>query len=203
MFIFSLIILLVSIVLHEVSHGYMAYFLGDPTAKYEGRLTLNPLKHIELFGSIIVPVITSLLPGGIVFGWAKPVPFNPYNLKTKKWGEALVAFAGPLSNIFLAVVFGLIIRFLVSSGTATIPLLEILSLIVLVNVTLAVFNLMPIPPLDGSKILYSLLPYRMQAIRQNIEKYALFYILIFIFVLWRFFEPLIPWLFEVLTGLKF
>lgn len=203
MFIFSLIILIVSIVIHEVSHGYTAYFLGDPTAKYAGRLTLNPIKHMEMFGSVIVPILTSLFPGGIVFGWAKPVPFNPYNLRTKKWGEAIVALAGPLSNIFIALVFGFIIRVLIANGVANLALLQILSLIVLVNITLAVFNLMPVPPLDGSKIIYSLLPYRFNFIRENIERHAILYILIFIFVLWQFFEPFIPWLFKVLTGVNF
>lgn len=202
-FIFNLIILIVSIVIHEVSHGYTAYFLGDPTAKYAGRLTLNPIKHMEMFGSVIVPILTSLFPGGIVFGWAKPVPFNPYNLRTKKWGEAIVAAAGPLSNIFIALVFGFIIRILIANGVASLALLQILSIIVLVNITLAVFNLMPIPPLDGSKILYSLLPYRFNFVRESIEKHAILYILIFIFVLWQFFEPLIPWLFKIMTGVDF
>lgn len=199
-FLFQLAILILSIVIHELSHGYTAYFLGDPTAKYAGRLTLNPIKHMELFGSFIVPIITSLLPGGIVFGWAKPVPFNPYNLRSEKWGEAMVAIAGPLSNIFIALVFGSIIRFFGDSLSSS--MFTILALITLVNITLAIFNLMPIPPLDGSHILYSLLSYKYSYIKENIQRNALIYILIFIFVLWRFFEPLIPWLFKIITGVS-
>ncbi|HPI24743.1 MAG TPA: site-2 protease family protein, partial [Candidatus Paceibacterota bacterium] len=103
--IFSIIVLVMSVVIHEVSHGYMAYVLGDPTAKLAGRLTLNPIAHIDPFGSIILPLLLSLLPGGIVFGWAKPVPYNPYNLQAGKWGPAYVAAAGPASNILLAVIF--------------------------------------------------------------------------------------------------
>ena len=197
--IFSLAILIFSIVLHELAHGYTAYFLGDPTAKYAGRLTINPIKHMELFGSVIVPLITALLPGGIVFGWAKPVPFNPYNLRTKKWGEAIVAIVGPLSNLTIALIFGGLIRF-IQAGSIPDSAFPILLLITTVNVTLAVFNLMPIPPLDGSRILYSLLPYKYAYIKENIERHSLLYVLIFVFILWQFFEPLIPWLVRVITG---
>ena len=108
-FIFSIIVLIFSVVIHEVSHGYAAYYLGDNTAKFQGRLTLNPLKHLDLFGSLFVPLMT-YFAGGFLIGWAKPVPFNPYNLRDQKWGEAMVAVAGPLSNIFIAVFFGLFIR---------------------------------------------------------------------------------------------
>ncbi|HEY4500581.1 MAG TPA: site-2 protease family protein [Candidatus Paceibacterota bacterium] len=104
-FIFSLIVLLFSVVIHEISHGYAALFLGDRTAEYAGRLTLNPIKHIDLVGTIILPVISLLLPGSFLFGWAKPVPYNPYNLRNQRWGEAIVAAAGPLSNILLALIF--------------------------------------------------------------------------------------------------
>src|SRR3989338_121736 len=110
-FIFQVAILVMSVVIHEVSHGFMAYALGDSTAKYAGRLTLNPIPHIDPFGSIILPFILSLLPGGMVFGWAKPVPYNPYNLRDQKWGPGLVAAVGPVSNLFVALVFGLVIRF--------------------------------------------------------------------------------------------
>ncbi len=198
-FIFQILILIFSIVLHELSHGYVAYFLGDPTAKYAGRLTLNPIKHIDPMGSIIVPIVTALLPGGVVFGWAKPVPINPYNLSSKKWGGAIVALAGPVSNLVIALVFGLFIRFFGASMSA--PLLSITALITLVNITLAVFNLVPIPPLDGSHILLSILPYRFQTFRESFQKYALLYVLIFVFVLWQYLEPIIPWLFGIITGI--
>jgi Zn-dependent protease len=203
-FLFSIAILVISIVVHEVAHGYSAYFLGDPTAKYAGRLTLNPIPHIDLFGSIIVPVILSLLPGGLVFGWAKPVPVNIYNLRHGKWGEAIVALAGPLSNLIIAGVAALFIRFAVAG---TVPLaaasVSLLAAIAIVNIVLAVFNLMPVPPLDGSKLLYALLPVRFANVRGAIERHGFLYVLIFIFVIWRFVEPVIPWLFGVLTGLAF
>jgi Zn-dependent protease len=203
-FIFSIAILVISIVVHEVAHGYAAYFLGDPTAKYAGRLTLNPIPHIDLFGSIIVPAILSLLPGGLVFGWAKPVPVNTYNLRYGKWGEAIVAFAGPVSNLIIAGVAALFIRLAVAG---TVPLasasVSLLAAIAIINIVLAIFNLMPVPPLDGSKLLYALLPVRFAHVRGAIERHGFLYVLIFIFVIWRFVEPVIPWLFGVLTGLAF
>src|SRR3990167_7689780 len=107
-FIFQVAILVMSVVIHEVSHGFMAYALGDSTAKYAGRLTLNPIPHIDPFGSIILPFMLSLLPGGVVFGWAKPVAYNPYNLRAQKWGPGLVAAGGPLSNILVAKVIRII-----------------------------------------------------------------------------------------------
>src|ERR1041384_3295066 len=109
-FLFQIAILIMSVVIHEVSHGYAASMLGDETACYQGRLTLNPIKHLDLVGSFIVPVI-AYMTGGFIFGWAKPVPYNPYNLRPGRWSEALVAIAGPISNISLAIIFGLILRF--------------------------------------------------------------------------------------------
>src|SRR3989344_934990 len=108
-FIFSIIILIFSVVIHEVSHGYAAYLQGDNTARFQGRLTLNPFKHLEWFGSFILPAMSYLF-GGFIIGWAKPVPFNPYNLRNQRWGEAIVAFAGPLSNFCIALILGLLIR---------------------------------------------------------------------------------------------
>ena len=107
--IFSIAVLVMSVVVHEVAHGSIAYALGDPTAKMAGRLTLNPIKHIDPFGSIIVPLILAMIPGGMIFGWAKPVPYNPYNLKAGKYGPAYVALAGPVSNFFLDLIFGLFV----------------------------------------------------------------------------------------------
>ena len=109
-FVFIIAILIMSVVIHEVSHGYAALALGDSTAKYQGRLTLNPLAHLDPVGSFLVPLIGYFF-GGFIIGWARPVPFNPYNLRDQKWGEAIVAIAGPISNILLAVIFGLFIRF--------------------------------------------------------------------------------------------
>src|SRR3990167_6815003 len=110
-FVFQIAILIMSVVIHEVSHGYAALFFGDETARYQGRLTLNPLKHLDLTGSVIVPLLLIISKSGFVFGWAKPVPINPYNFRNRKWAEPIVALAGPLSNITLAIIFGLLIRF--------------------------------------------------------------------------------------------
>ena len=203
-FIFSLIVLLFSVVIHEISHGYAALFLGDRTAEYAGRLTLNPIKHIDLIGTIILPVISLLLPGSFLFGWAKPVPYNPYNLRNQRWGEAIVAGAGPASNIMLALIFGFFIRFylipndLLVSGAGV-----ICQVIVAVNIVLAIFNLIPIPPLDGSKIISSVLPRGFMRVRQSMERFGFFGVIIFLLFIWQFFTPLIPWLFKLITGIDF
>jgi Zn-dependent protease len=196
--VFQIVILIFSVVIHEVSHGYAAYFLGDNTAKYQGRLNLNPLNHLELFGSFILPVIT-YMSGGLIIGWAKPVPFNPYNLRDQKWGEAKVAIAGPLSNIFIALVFGLLIRFGIAMQFGQ-AFIYISSVIVLINLMLAVFNLVPIPPLDGSKVLFSLLPYNMNYVREFLEKNGIYLMLFFIFFLWKFIYTIVSLGFSLITG---
>lgn len=199
-FIFSIIILIMSVVVHEVSHGYMAYFFGDPTAKFAGRLTLNPLRHLDINGSVIVPTITYMLTG-FIFGWAKPVPYNPYNLKNAKVGEPMVALAGPLSNFLVAIIFSLLIRFSGELGIASGSFISAAGLIVFINLLLGIFNLIPIPPLDGSKVLFGILPYRLVYVREFLEKNYLWLIFLFIFVLWKFFVPIIYLLFSLLTGL--
>jgi Zn-dependent protease len=196
LFIFSLIIFAFSVIIHEVSHGYMAYLQGDNTAKNAGRLTLNPISHIDPFGSVILPVMLALVGSPMVVGWAKPVPFNPYNLRNQRWGEALVAFAGPLSNISIAVVFGTLIR----TGVAS-SLLQPFAYIVLINLVLATFNLIPIPPLDGSKILFSFLPYSMRDLVNFLERYGTFILIFFVFFLWSYLFPIISFEFSILTGM--
>src|SRR3989344_2272599 len=138
--VFSILILIMSVVVHEVSHGFVANYLGDPTARLQGRLTLNPLPHIDPIGSVLVPLLLFFTNAGIMFGWAKPVPVNPYNLRGK-YGEALVAVAGPLSNIGIAVLFGLLIRVL--GETLPPSFFHSAGLIVLINIVLAIFNLVP------------------------------------------------------------
>ena len=202
--IFQLIILLFSAIVHEVAHGYAALFQGDPTAKYENRLTLNPLRHLDPFGSVILPLVLFLIHSPILFGWAKPVPFNPYNLRNKKWGEALVALAGPAVNILIALVFGLVLRFgsiYMMASASLAPAVIILQMIVAINILLAVFNLVPIPPLDGSKILFAFLPESAANFRRFMERYSFFLVLIFIFLLWNYLTPVISLIFYWFTGM--
>lgn len=194
-FIFTIIIFLYSVIIHEVSHGFAAYFQGDKTAKYAGRLTLNPIPHIDIFGSIVLPILLIFSHAPMVIGWAKPVPFNPHNLRNKKWGEAIVALAGPLSNIFLALVFGFLLRFGYFPS-----LVEPFSYIVFINLVLAVFNLVPIPPLDGSKILFSFLPYSMEYVREFMERNGLYLLIGFVVFVWDYVYPLVSVLFKLITG---
>ena len=148
------LILIFSIILHEVAHGYAAEKLGDPTARLAGRLTLNPIPHIDFLGSIVLPIISSLSPGGFLFGWAKPVPYNPFNLtKAPRWGETIVAAAGPGTNFALVVIFAILMRLWGDPAFGAICFIGIL-----VNLWLGLLNLIPMPPLDGSKILSGILP---------------------------------------------
>jgi len=201
-----IILFLFSVVIHEVSHGAVAYKLGDPTAKHAGRLTLNPLKHLDMFGSVILPLMLVLMAkfagGGIIFGWAKPVPYNPYNLKNQKWGPAMVAAAGPGANLLIALIFGISLRFFPATSSVYIyNLAYIFSIIVWINILLAIFNLVPIPPLDGSKILFAVLPYRYDNIRMNLERYGFFILIFFIFFFFQYLLPIVHWLFKLITGL--
>jgi Zn-dependent protease len=146
-------IIIMSSVVHEVMHGVMADWLGDKTARYAGRLTLNPIVHMDPFGSVLLPLVFILSHSPLFFGYAKPVPYNPYNLRPGRFSEALVAIAGPASNLVIAILFGSIIRL------HLMPFAEsVFWTIVSVNIMLCFFNLIPIPPLDGSKVLSSLLP---------------------------------------------
>jgi len=199
-FIFMLAVLLMSVVIHEVSHGYMALFLGDKTALYQNRLTLNPIRHIDIWGTIVIPFFSILL-GGIVFGWAKPVPYNPYNLKWHKWGEAVVALAGPASNISLAIVAGLLIRFV--GGNMSLAVFQIISIIVFVNIVLAIFNLIPVPPLDGSKLLIALVPVRFHHLVHRLESFGLIIIIILLLTFGSVIPFVVTFLFKLITGVSF
>lgn len=199
--IFSIIVLIFSAVIHEYSHGWMADKLGDPTARYMGRLTLNPLAHLDPLGSVIVPIVL-LVTSGFMVGWAKPVPYNPYNLKDQKNGPALVGLAGPGSNLLIAIIFGIAIRIYMLQGSAIDDRVVMLfGVIVLYNIMLALFNLMPIPPLDGSKVLFHLMPYSMHSVREFLERNYL--LLLIAFILFGFDYILVPLLvlsFEIVTG---
>ena len=188
-----------SVVIHEVSHGYMANYLGDPTAKYEGRLTLNPIKHLDPIGSILVPVI-GYFSGGMIFGWAKPVPYNSHNLRPGRWSETFVALAGPFSNLSLALIFGLFLRFSSGFGAINQNVLHITALIVFINLILMLFNLVPVPPLDGSKLLFAFFPQRMYELRGFFERYGFILVLVFIFYGWQFVAPFAYSIFGLITG---
>lgn len=195
---FKVIVVLFSVVLHEVSHGAMAHSLGDNTAKDLGRLTLNPFKHLDLFGSIILPIFTFLV-GGFVFGYAKPVPYNPLNLRDRKYGPAKVAFAGPAVNLILAVLFGLVLRFLPALLSLT-ALPQLLQFVVLLNLVLAIFNLMPVPPLDGHWLLLTFLPDRFANFKMTYARYGLLFFFIFLLFIFPLLLPLINFLFKVIVG---
>ncbi len=178
--VFQIIILIFSVVIHEVSHGLAAYWLGDPTAKYAGRLTLNPVKHLDLWGSFLIPLFLIVSQVGIIFGWAKPVPYNPYNLKNQKNGPAIVGAAGPLSNILLALLAGVLMRFLLVLGVDDgLLIYKFLTYLALINVLLAIFNLLPIPPLDGSKLLFAFLPISEQT-KMLLERYGFIFLIVFL-----------------------
>lgn len=199
---FAIAILIMSVVIHEVSHGYSAYLLGDPTAKHADRLTLNPIKHLDPVGSFFVPLISYTL-GGFIFGWAKPVPYNPYNLKNQKWGPAVVGISGPAANLLVALTFGLIIRFGGPLTFLPFAFFEIAAIVIFINLLLMVFNLVPVPPLDGSKVLFAFLPYKWHAVQDFMERYGFFILIFFIFFLFSFLLPIINFLFTLITGMSF
>ena len=182
--IFIIVILVFSTVLHEMAHGYVAYWLGDHTAKAMGRLSLNPMVHIDPFMSIIVPVMLYLM-GGPVFGGAKPVPIDTRNLKWKEWGFALVAIAGPLTNMILSFLFFLAWYF---SGGNDGSGNEILQYGILINLGFALFNILPIPPLDGSRVLYALAPDFARDFMRKIEPYGLIIVYVLIYFVGSWFS---------------
>jgi Zn-dependent protease len=189
-----------SVVIHEFAHGWMAYQLGDSTASDLGRLTLNPIKHLDFMGSFIVPLMLFIFTRGqFVIGWAKPVPYNPYNLRDQKYGSAKVAFAGPAANLLTALVFGISLRF-VPMTEAFAGLIQIFGWIVFINLILAIFNLFPVPPLDGSKILFTFLPRSMDKVRVFLQRYGMFVLLFFFFFAFRLILPIVFGLFRLIVG---
>ncbi len=193
---FFFIILIFSAIIHEYSHGWMADQLGDPTAKLSGRLTMNPIPHIDPIGSILVPLVLYIVSQGtFFFAWAKPVPFNPHNLKDPEKDAAKIALAGPASNLAVAFIFGALVRIMPVS-----ELTYFFSVIVYINILLAVFNLVPIPPLDGSKILFAILPSSLNDFKVFLDKYGFFILLFFIVWGFDFIIPIIRFLFRAMTG---
>ena len=171
-----LVTILLSMTLHEAMHAFMGYFLGDDTAKAQGRLSLNPIKHIDPIMTIALPLFLAVM-GGPIFGGAKPVPFNPHKVRYGEWGAALVAIAGPLTNLLIAfVVFGVgvLSGVITSAGVETTLAGQIIITAVSVNLGFFVFNMLPIPPLDGSRVLYALAPDPVKAGMEYIERYGIF-----------------------------
>ena len=201
--IFSLVILLFSVIIHELAHGYVANSLGDPTAKYQGRLTLNPIKHLDPFGSVILPLMLFFIGSPVLVGWAKPVPINPYNFTDQKWGTLKVSLAGPATNITLAIIFGLILRFIPLAVFTAMPgLLIIFSFVVQINIMLAIFNLVPIPPLDGHWILFKLIPAQYENVKAFLSQYGVFLLIFFIFFGGlQFLAGITGYVFHIITGI--
>ena len=189
-----------SIVIHEVSHGLAADLMGDKTARLAGRLNLNPIKHIDMFGSIILPAFMLLSDTGLLFGWAKPVPYNPANFKNNRLGTIVVASAGIVANLLIAIAFGLLIKFSPSLGLNSTSFLVIASMISAINIVLAIFNLIPLPPLDGSKVLFSALPPRFKYIEYKLSKYSIILLFILIFFMWKYIYPNIVLVYNFITG---
>ena len=205
--VFLVAIIMFSAVIHELMHGVATNKLGDPTARLMGRLTLNPIVHLDMFGSIILPIVLTLTNSPLLFGWAKPVPYNPYNLKDQRWGEAFVAVAGSATNLLLAVMFGLLVRFspLLGLDATTISLA---ATIAFVNLFLGLFNLIPFPPLDGFTALRSALPWHLASTLQRFEHSVrsagalsiIFFLIAFYYLLAGPFFNLVLFLFGLLTG---
>jgi len=193
-----LVVLFFSVIIHEVSHGYIALLNGDPTAKLYGRLTLNPIPHIDPVGTILVPALLFLSHSGIFFGWAKPVPVNPSNFRNFRIGELSVSAAGPLSNFFLAFVFAQLLPWTQHNP----GFFLFCKYGVIINLYLMLFNLIPIPPLDGSKVVMPLLPRSMQQLYVQLEPVGFVLILILLFSgLWSsIIMPIFQFLIRILVG---
>lgn len=195
--IFQVVVLIFSAVIHEYMHGWTADRLGDNTARLAGRLTLNPLAHLEWFGSLLVPGLMLLSGMPFVFGWAKPVPYNPYNLSDRRWGGAKVALAGPLANFVVALFFALVWRFM---PFVSLTFSGLIAIIVYINLILMVFNLLPIPPLDGSKILAPFLSPRLREKYLSLERFGFIFVIIFAWLGFSYLLPLIHFLFRIMAG---
>ena len=200
--VFQILVFLFSAIVHEYMHGWTANQLGDSTAKDAGRLTFNPLVHLEWFGSFFLPLVMILSQMNFVFGWAKPVPYNPYRLRDHKYGEAKVAIAGPLGNLVIAVFFGLCLRFFetVSSAPAMHSFLYLLGTIVYINLILMFFNLLPIPPLDGSKILAAFLPAKVKEYYLQMERAGFILVILFIMLAGGILLGPVEWLAKIIIG---
>lgn len=203
---FFIAVVIFSAIIHEYAHGWVAYKLGDNTAQAAGRLTLNPIPHLDPVGSVLLPLLLVFSGSPFVLGWAKPVPYNPYNLRDPKYGDLKVALGGPISNFIIAILFGLLARFMAvspllkinlinnllggdfgfvlsqMSGSLTVSVFVMAVVVCFINLILMFFNLIPIPPLDGSKVLMTFLPPDWQIKFRQIEPWGIFIVLAFLFL---------------------
>lgn len=204
--IYQVIVLIFLVIIHEVSHGLMAYRLGDNTAKEMGRLTLNPLKHLDFFGSFLVPLLFIATGSPFILGWAKPVPYNPYNLKHPKRDGALIAAAGPVSNFLIAIIFGLIVRLMavfmpIDSSLVLFNIYSLLNVVIFVSVLLAFFNLIPIPPFDGSRIVFAFLSGEAERFWLRLERYGTLLIILLLFGgMLSLLAPLVLFTYRLIAG---
>jgi Zn-dependent protease len=196
---FQVLILLFSVILHEVAHGYAALSLGDPTARAAGRLTLNPIKHMDPWGTVILPLFLILIRAPFLVGWAKPVPVNPFLLRDRKRGMMLVGAAGPLANISLILLSALVLRAMPFSAPPI--LFDLFKYCCAINIILALFNLLPVPPLDGSKVVAGILPPKMRDAYAGLERYGILIIiaLLYLGILDRVIVPLYRTIFYFLV----
>jgi Zn-dependent protease len=194
--IFYFLVIIPSAIMHEYAHGWMADQLGDPTARNAGRLSLDPRVHIDPIGTLLLPLMLFFGSGGsFMFAYAKPVPFNPNNLRDQRWGPVYVALAGPLTNFLIAFIIGIFVRLLPVSVFS-----DLLSVIVLANVLLGVFNCVPIPPLDGSKLLFAFFPASWQNIKIMMERFGFVLVLIFVFYFSHLINPIVEFFMGLFTG---
>jgi Zn-dependent protease len=196
---FQVVILFFSVILHEVAHGYAALSLGDPTARAAGRLTLNPIKHMDPWGTVVLPLFLILVRSPFLVGWAKPVPVNPYLMRDPKRGMMLVGAAGPLANIALILLSALALRTLPFAAPPF--LFDLFKYCCAINIILALFNLVPVPPLDGSKVVAGILPPKMRDAYVGLERYGIFIIigLLYLGILDRVIVPLYRIIFYLLV----
>lgn len=186
-FVYILIALVLSLVLHEFMHAYVSNLLGDQTAQRQGRLTLNPAAHIDPFMTLLLPAVLILAHSPVIFGAARPVPFNPWAVRWGKWGAALVAVAGPLTNLFLAIFFALWLRFVHLPSWS----LDLFIDLITINIAFFVFNMIPFPPLDGSRVLYAVAPLGLRQVMDRIERSGIWVFAILLFLLFPLIGPFV------------
>ncbi len=197
------VMLLFAVIIHEVAHGYVAWRFGDPTARIAGRVTLNPIPHIDLVGTIILPALLLFSGTSVIFGWAKPVPINPLNFRNIRAGEMAVSAAGPLSNLGLALLFALLLQAGANLGAGNLGLMKLAYYGVSINIFLALFNLLPIPPLDGSHLLATVLPPQLARIYEQLEPFGFILILVLFYtgLMSLILMPIYTFLFRLFLGL--